>query len=49
MYLDNFKIINDTYEHKAGDFILKNIINNIQKVIRKNDFFTRIAGDELCK
>ena len=46
--LDNFKIINDTYGHKAGDFMLKNVVKNIQKVIRNSDFFARMGGDEFA-
>jgi len=44
--LDNFKNINDTYGHVAGDKILCFVSENIQSVIRKEDFFARIGGDE---
>ncbi len=46
--LDDFKIINDSYGHKAGDYVLINFVNNIKKSIRKNDTFARIGGDEFA-
>jgi len=44
--LDNFKEINDTYGHHAGDEMLKNIAKRIEMSIRKEDFLARIGGDE---
>jgi len=44
--LDNFKKINDTVGHNAGDFVLQNVANRIKSVIRKYDFLARIGGDE---
>ena len=46
--LDNFKIINDTYGHKAGDTVLLNVVENIKNTIRKSDFLARIGGDEFA-
>jgi len=46
--LDNFKNVNDTYGHKAGDHVLVTIVNNIKKVIRKEDIFSRLGGDEFA-
>jgi len=46
--LDNFKIVNDSYGHKAGDYTLVTIVNNIKKVIRNTDTFARIGGDEFA-
>ncbi len=46
--LDDFKDINDYYGHQAGDKILKSIVNNIKKVIRKEDILSRIGGDEFA-
>ena len=37
MDVDNFKMINDTYGHKAGDKALKTIVNTIQKNMRNTD------------
>jgi len=44
--LDNFKNINDTYGHIAGDSILMFITSNVTRVIRVEDTFSRISGDE---
>jgi len=46
--LDDFKYINDTYGHKAGDHVLVTLANNITKVIRKEDTLARIGGDEFA-
>lgn len=44
--LDNFKIINDTHGHLAGDMILTKTGTNIKKHIRKTDIACRYGGDE---
>ncbi|MEJ2142537.1 MAG: EAL domain-containing protein [Gammaproteobacteria bacterium] len=44
--LDQFKVINDTCGHLAGDSLLKIISNKINENIRKNDLFARLGGDE---
>ncbi len=46
--LDNFKNINDSYGHKAGDAILVSVVDNIRSTIRKSDFLARIGGDEFA-
>jgi diguanylate cyclase (GGDEF)-like protein len=46
MDLDHFKQINDTYGHKAGDEVLKEFTNKIKAIIRENDIFARIGGEE---
>ena len=44
--IDGFKSINDTYGHQAGDKVLREISVNIKRVIREEDTFARISGDE---
>lgn len=47
--IDNFKKINDTYGHPAGDYVLQELSNVVQKkLIRANDFFARFGGEEFC-
>ena len=46
--IDDFKNINDTYGHAAGDIVLKNVVKNIKEVIRDEDTFGRISGDEFA-
>ena len=44
--LDQFKIINDTCGHKAGDQLLICISKLIQEKIREHDMLGRLGGDE---
>jgi len=44
--LDNFKLINDTYGHVAGDRILKIFAKTLQSSLRDQDFFGRYGGEE---
>lgn len=44
--LDGFKLINDTFGHKAGDKLLKEISRVMLGQLRDYDFLARYAGDE---
>ncbi len=44
--IDNFKIINDTHGHVAGDELLKALGEEINSHIRKSDYAFRYGGDE---
>ena len=44
--LDNFKEINDTYGHEAGDKVLKVFAKSVSSSIRESDIFARFGGDE---
>ena len=44
--IDYFKKVNDTYGHESGDIVLKEIVELIQKKLRKTDYFIRWGGEE---
>jgi|SRR5579859_1883926 len=44
--LNNFKQINDTYGHPAGDQVLQEFASRLNKVIRGSDLAVRLGGDE---
>lgn len=44
--LDNFKHINDSLGHGAGDKVLIEVGKRLKKTIREADFLSRIGGDE---
>jgi diguanylate cyclase (GGDEF)-like protein/PAS domain S-box-containing protein len=44
--VDDFKDINDTYGHAAGDLILVQIAEQLKKNVRETDTVARIGGDE---
>ncbi|NQZ82587.1 MAG: GGDEF domain-containing protein [Colwellia sp.] len=46
--LDYFKSINDSYGHACGDWALKEVVKTIKTVIRQEDIFARIGGEEFC-
>jgi diguanylate cyclase (GGDEF)-like protein/PAS domain S-box-containing protein len=44
--LDEFKPVNDTYGHAAGDLVLKEFASRVAQVLRETDTIARIGGDE---
>ena len=47
MDLDQFKIVNDTCGHSAGDVLLQLLAKMLQTQMRDSDILARLGGDEL--
>jgi len=45
--LDNFKVINDTYGHKAGDAVIRKFSSDIRQALRKDDWIAKFGGDRV--
>ena len=44
--VDNFKAVNDTHGHAAGDAVLVEIARRLRRAIRPTDLVARVGGDE---
>ncbi len=44
--IDHFKVVNDTYGHNVGDYILIEIANILTSSVRQGDFVARWGGEE---
>jgi diguanylate cyclase (GGDEF)-like protein len=43
---DNFKPVNDTFGHAAGNVVLQEIVGRLQGMVRSTDVVARTGGDE---
>ncbi|HBU30073.1 MAG: diguanylate cyclase [Thiobacillus sp. GWE1_62_9] len=48
MDIDNFKQVNDTFGHEAGDQLIIKFGNALKASLRNSDFIARLGGDEFC-
>lgn len=46
--MNNFKHVNDTFGHPAGDDTLRRLAATLQATIRDTDFVSRLGGDEFA-
>jgi diguanylate cyclase (GGDEF)-like protein len=44
--LDHFKDVNDSFGHRVGDELLKDLARRIRATLRQSDLLVRISGDE---
>ena len=44
--IDHFKNINDSYGHRAGDYILTELAKTVKEATRRADVFARFGGEE---
>jgi diguanylate cyclase len=46
--IDSFKVINDSYGHRAGDRVLQSVAACFTAAMRASDFVARIGGEEFA-
>ncbi|UCV23058.1 EAL domain-containing protein [Ferribacterium limneticum] len=46
--IDEFKTINDTFGHRAGDHVLIRTADTVSKLVRTTELFARLGGDEFA-
>jgi diguanylate cyclase (GGDEF)-like protein/PAS domain S-box-containing protein len=46
--IDNFKEINDTFGHEAGDRVLETVSERLSRILPKESVMGRLAGDEFA-
>jgi len=46
--LDEFKAVNDSFGHRAGDTVLLRVAGEVGQLLRGNEMFARLGGDEFA-
>lgn len=46
--IDNFKAVNDRFGHSTGDQVLRDVVKQAKKHLRKTDVVSRLGGDEFA-
>ena len=46
--IDEFKHVNDTFGHRAGDALLIRVAGEVSAQVRRNEIFSRLGGDEFA-
>ena len=46
--IDHFKVINDSYGHPAGDYVLKELSSILSQSVRESDIVARLGGEEFA-
>jgi len=46
--VDHFKLVNDTFGHPTGDYVLKELAVILQRSVRESDVVARTGGEEFC-
>ncbi len=46
--IDEFKLVNDTFGHRAGDALLIRVAGEVSAQVRRNEVFARLGGDEFA-
>src|SRR5262249_56453067 len=44
--IDDFKLVNDTFDHETGDKLLATVAAELQRNLRRFDMVARLGGDE---
>ncbi|MDF2569505.1 MAG: hypothetical protein K0R55_1109 [Sporomusa sp.] len=46
--IDHFKLVNDTFGHPGGDQVLRTLAGSFSQMLRQQDIFGRIGGEEFA-